>query len=305
MRVTDTLPSPDEIKVSLAPSDRAKSVKTARDIEIADILKGTNTAYPKLLLIIGPCSAHCPDAVMEYMGKLSAVAQDVSDKIFVIPRVYTAKPRTAGTGYMGLLHEPDGLFKARKLHLDILEKFGLSCADEMLYPTLVPYFDDLVSYFAIGARSVLNQEHKLVASGLKVPVGMKNPLSGDLEAMQAAINAAQQAHKFIFRDIFVQTSGNALVHGVLRGQADAPNYTRSHELNMPLIIDASHGNSCKNPLNQRAVVLDAIKIPNVKGVMVESFTYEGQSITDPCLPWEQTKELIYELLECLRTSWHH
>jgi len=304
MRVIDILPSPEEMKERLAPSNKAKKIKTTRDASIANILGdcppplGT-VPSPSLLLIIGPCSAHCPSAVLEYIEKLSKVATDVSSKILIIPRVYTAKPRTAGTGYMGLLHEPNGLFTARKLHLDILENFGLSCADEMLYPALMPYFDDLISYFAVGARSVLNQEHKLVASGLNIPVGMKNPLSGDLKAMQAAVAAAHKPHDFIFRGNFIQTSGNPLAHGVLRGQADAPNYTRSHELNMPLIIDASHGNSCKNPLNQRNVALDALKLPNIKGIMIESFTHEGQSITDPCLPWPQTKELIHELLECL------
>jgi len=296
LKVIDALLSPTQMKAQLAPSTKAKATKAKRDAQIADILVGaTVPTRPRLLLIVGPCSAHCPDAVMEYMAKLAIIADDISEKVLIIPRVYTAKPRTSGMGYMGILHEKDGLFKARKLHLDILENFGLSSADEMLYPALVPYFCDLVSYFAIGARSVLNQEHRLVASGLNVPVGIKNPLSGDLEAMQAAVNAVQKPHEFIFRDSFVQTKGNKLAHGVLRGAADAPNHKQAHKLDMPIIVDASHGNSCKNPLNQRAVALEAIKNPNVCGVMLESFTYKGQSITDPCLPWPETKELIYEI----------
>ena len=287
-----TLPTPIQIKKELAPSQKALDTKRMRDADIKMALLGKSK---QKLLIIGPCSAHCYDAVMEYMSLLAPVAKSMQGKFIVIPRVYTAKPRTQGVGYMGMLHEPNGLQNARKLHLDILEQFGLSCADELLYPSLLPYFDDIVSYFAIGARSVQNQEHRLVASGMHVPVGIKNPLSGDLNDLVAAVGSAQSPHGFIFRDNFVKTSGNPLAHGILRGAADAPNYAKANELNIPIIIDASHGNSCKNPLNQLEVATEAIKMKNVRGVMVESFTHPGQSITDPCLTWEQTKALVLEL----------
>ena len=294
MKILKNLPTPEELRKELPLSQADLGKKCIRDAQIKSALTGTGAPY---LLIIGPCSAHCYDAVMEYAELLKRLAHDVSEQFLIVPRVYTAKPRTAGVGYMGMLHEPNGLYTARKLHLDILEQFGLSCADEMLYPSLLPYFDDLIGYFAVGARSVLNQEHRLVASGINLPVGIKNPLSGDLNDLEAAVNSANSPHEFIFRDNFVQTGGNPLAHGILRGAIDAPNYAQAGKLNMPIIIDASHGNSCKNPLNQREVAIEALKIPNVRGVMIESFTHAGQSMTDPCLTWEQTRELVHNLAQ--------
>ena len=297
MEMIDKLPSPCELKEVLRPGTAAIAAKAARDAEIASIIAGVAPCRPKLLMIIGPCSAHCPDAVLEYTLLLAATAGEVASKMVIVPRVYTAKPRSATRGYMGLIHEKGGLLAARKLHLDVLEQTGLSTADELLYPALLPYFDDLVSYFAVGARSVRNQEHRLVASGIAAPVGMKNPLCGDLSAMEAAVRAAQSPHRFIFRNAFVRTKGNALAHGVLRGMDAAPNHHKASTMAAPVIIDCSHGNSGKNPLKQRDVALASIKMPNVRGLMIESFTHEGQSITDPCLCWPKTKELIYEIAE--------
>ncbi|MDR2167938.1 MAG: 3-deoxy-7-phosphoheptulonate synthase [Clostridiales bacterium] len=291
------MPTAEELKAEFRPSASTVEIKAARDAEIRRIFLGR---AEKLLLIIGPCSAHCPELTLEYVGQLAEVASEAGDKILIVPRVYTAKARSASMGFMGLIHAgAGGLKAARRLHLDVLEQTGLSTADELLYPALLPYFSDLVSYFAVGARSVLNQEHRLVASGLNLPVGMKNPLCGDLAAMQAAICAAKSPQEFIFRDNFVKTGGNPLAHGVLRG-GRAPNYRQAAELDIPIIIDASHGNSGKNPLKQREVILDVLKNrpKNLKGFMIESF-FEGASITDPCLNWPKTRDLICEIVEAL------
>jgi 3-deoxy-7-phosphoheptulonate synthase len=256
------LPSPLELKAKLSAGAKALSVKKARDDEIRRIFLNESD---KLLLIIGPCSAHCPDTVLEYMGLLADVARDVQPQILIVPRIYTAKARSATRGFMGILHEgAGGLTAARRLHLNILEQTGLSGADEMLYPALVPYFSDLVSYFAVGARSVQNQEHRLVAGGLNLPVGMKNPLCGDLKAMEAAVNAALSPQEFIFRDDFVKTKGNPLAHGVLRGYtapdgSHRPNYNAACKFQTPIIIDASHSNSAKNPLKQREIIIESLK----------------------------------------------
>ncbi|MCL2350622.1 MAG: 3-deoxy-7-phosphoheptulonate synthase [Defluviitaleaceae bacterium] len=311
MHIIKKLPSPEKLKLELSPNKMAIAAKSQRDAEIADILQGRSD---KLLLIVGPCSAHDPAAVLEYAKLLAGVARDVKDKILIIPRVYTSKPRTASMGFMGLIHEKNGLYAARKLHLDILEQTHLSCADELLYSALLPYFDDLVSYFAIGARSVQNQEHRLVASGLSMPVGMKNPTSGALDDMTAAINSANAPHEFIFRDNLVKTGGNPLAHAVLRGFS-APdggciqNYNQAPLLQHPVIIDISHCNSAKNPKNQCVVALDALELrkksPNIKGLMMESFIKGGMgnafgmSITDPCLSWPETRALINEILNKL------
>ncbi|MCL2235816.1 MAG: 3-deoxy-7-phosphoheptulonate synthase [Defluviitaleaceae bacterium] len=296
MEIVTTLPSPKELKTLLPAPQR----ETA---EIREILCGGDK---RLLLVIGPCSAHDPDAVLEYAHRLASLAQEVSDKILIVMRVYTAKPRTDCRGFLGLLHEPEGLHKARKLHLDILEQTGLPTADELLYPALLPYFDDLVSYFAVGARSVENQEHRLVASGIKSPVGMKNPMSGDLAPMYAAISAAKSPHSFIYRNSLVQTGGNPFAHGILRG-GTMPNYDEKTLLGLsePVIVDCNHGNSNKNPDCQRSVALDVLKTrkkqPLVRGLMIESFieggkgNAYGQSITDPCLSFEDTRILILEI----------
>jgi 3-deoxy-7-phosphoheptulonate synthase len=218
---------------------------------------------------------------------------------------------------MGMLHEKDGLHTARKLHLDVLEQTGLSAADELLYPSLLPYFDDLISYFAVGARSVLNQEHRLVASGINVPVGIKNPLCGSISDMEAAISAAGAPHNFIYRDSEVKTKGNPLAHGILRG-GKTPNYTQANTASSAIIIDVGHGNSGKDPTNQISVALDVMKLrkkepllsKTIKGLMIESFIEGGlqepggktfgQSITDPCLCWARTEKLILKIAEiCL------
>jgi len=302
MEIIHKLPSPEQLQANLFLSEFAIEDKAARDAEIASILAYdtcSNAAPPKLLMLVGPCSAHCPDAVLEYVEKLAKTAQDVKEKIIIIPRVYTAKPRSSSKGYMGLVHQNGGLFAARKLHLDIVKDYGLSCADEMLYPGLIPYFIDLISYYAVGARSVSNQEHRLTASALNIPVGMKNPISGDLSEMRAAVSAARSPQEFIFCNNFVRTKGNPLAHAVLRGTPQGANYEESGKLDMAVIVDASHGNSGKDPQNQKKVALSAIKCPNVRGIMIESFTYENQSVTDPCLTWEQTHALIHEIADRL------
>ncbi|MCL2620012.1 MAG: 3-deoxy-7-phosphoheptulonate synthase [Defluviitaleaceae bacterium] len=294
------LPTPEELKNQL-------KLKVSKNNNIGAILRGEDS---RLLLIIGPCSVHDPDAVIEYAHKLVDLAQYASGKVLIVMRVYTAKPRTDCKGFLGMLHQQNGLYNARKLHLDILEQTGLHTADELLYPALLPYFDDLLSYFAIGARSVENQEHRLVASGMSVPVGMKNPLSGDLAPMYAAVSAAKSPHGFIYRDCMVQTDGNPLAHGILRGGA-TPNYQLEYlaGLTEPVIVDVSHGNSGKNPLLQQEIAMDVLKSrksqPLVRGLMVESFlkggkgNAYGQSVTDPCLSWEDTEILIMKMLEHL------
>jgi 3-deoxy-7-phosphoheptulonate synthase len=323
LELISKLPTPDELKANLTPSPLALKTKAERDAEIKAIIKGE---IKKILLIVGPCSAHDSAAVLEYVKRLAELSRKskIKDKLLIIPRVYTAKPRSASKGFMGMLHEKNGLYKTRKLHLDILEQTGLSAADELLYPALLPYFDDLVSYFAIGARSALNQEHRLVAGGITVPVGIKNPLSGSLADMTAAISAAQSPQDFIYRNHVVKTEGNPLAHGVLRG-GKTPNYHQNHLnktlklfkkakiKNPAIIIDTSHGNSNKNPNHQRDVALNALesykKDPSlaelIKGLMIESFIEAGsqdpsgktfgQSITDPCLCWPQTEKLILEI----------
>lgn len=300
MKNLASLPAPQELKNQLKP-------KVKQDADIGAVLCGEDG---RLLLIVGPCSAHDTGAVLEYAHRLANLAQYVDDKILVVMRVYTAKPRTDCKGFLGILHQEDGLYTARKLHLDILEQTGLPIADELLYPALLPYFDDLVDYFAVGARSVENQEHRLVASGISVPVGMKNPLSGDLAPMYAAVSAAKSPHGFIYRDCMVQTEGNPLAHGILRG-GTSPNYQQKYLMNLTetVIVDVSHGNSGKNPLLQQEISMDVLKSrknqPLVRGLMVESFieggkgNAYGQSITDPCLSWKDTEILIMKMLEYL------
>jgi len=296
--VIESLPSPAKMK-DILPA------KMLNSEEIADIIQGKSDRF---LLIVGPCSANDPAAVLEYAHLLSEVAKSIADKITVVMRVYTAKPRSATQGYMGLVHEKGGLFAARKLHIDVLTQTRLPTADEMLYPALLPYFDDVVSYFAVGARSVENQEHKLAASAMTAPVGIKNPLSGCLKTLETAVLAARTPHKFIHSNAFIQSAGNPLAHGILRG-GTAPNYNQAHMLNIPLIIDASHGNSNKNPEVQVDVAMNTLdmrkKNPHIKGLMLESFIKGGRgnefgmSVTDPCLSWKKTHKLIFEIYENL------
>ena len=307
---------------------------------LRDIFEGRDR---RCLLIIGPCSADNADSVLEYLGRLRRVADRVRDKIFIVPRVFSNKPRTNGEGYMGLVHQPDaaarpdpfkGIIAVRSLHLRALAETGFTCADELLYPENHRYLDDLLAYVTVGARSVEDQQHRLTASGLGIPVGMKNPTSGDLSVMLNAIHAAQAGHSFIYRGWAVHSKGNPLAHAVLRGRRTedgrslpnydyeslrrlADRYLASGAQNPAVIVDANHENSAKNPFRQPEIVRDVLascrRDPElaglVKGFLVESYLEDGcqppgggvwgRSITDPCLGWEKTERLICELADAL------
>ena len=312
MEIIQKLPSAEEMKCEIALSALAKKKKRARDKEIADILHGIDD---RLLLIIGPCSADDSKAAMEYAIRLSKIARAVREHICIIMRVFTAKPRSASCGYLGLVHEPDGLLKARRMHRDISEYTGLPTADELLYPSLLPYYEDLVSYFTIGARSAENQEHRLVASGLALPVGLKNPTSGDMATLHNSVEAAKAPHDFIFDGQLVRTTGNPLAHRVLRG-GGSPNYYAAdlkllgHMGYDDMVIDTNHDNSNKNFQKQPEIAMDVLNNRHlIKGLMIESYLIEGaakpglqafgQSITDPCLGIDATEKLIYEIADCL------
>ena len=338
MEFVRRMPQPQELMRDYPVSPELKAQKAERDRQITAILQGEDR---RLLLIIGPCSADREDAVLEYMHRLAEAAEQVRERLMIIPRVYTNKPRTRGTGYKGMLHQPDvhkgedllaGIIAIRQMHTRILMETGFSCADEMLYPSNYSYLSDLLSYVAVGARSVENQEHRLVASGLGVPVGMKNPSAGDIRVMMNSIAAAQSPQEFIYRTWEVHTPGNALAHAILRGYVD--NFGRSHanyhyenlrELlglyaesglqNPAVIVDANHNNSGKQYLEQIRICKDVMHSRSldgeirtlVKGLMVESYLEDGsqevgggvygKSITDPCLGWEKTRELILKLAE--------
>lgn len=334
------MPLPDEIKKEYPLSAKSIEIKKERDKEIASVFKGESD---KFLLIIGPCSADREDAVLEYVNKLAAVQENVKDKIIIIPRIYTNKPRTTGEGYKGMVHQPDpekeedmlkGLISIRDLHTKAIEQTGLVCADEMLYPENYRYLSDLISYVAIGARSVENQQHRLTASGLNIPVGMKNPTGGDLSVMINSIIAAQAKQTFLYSDWEVSTDGNPLTHAILRGYVNKhgqshPNYhyediiqliemyKQKNLQNMSCIIDANHSNSGKKYLEQIRIckeVLHSCKLSSdikkfVKGFMIESYLVDGnqkigegiygKSITDPCLGWEKSEKLIYDIADLL------
>ena len=260
--------SPAEIKNKYPVTAEMKKLKEKRDLEIKNILSGKSD---KFLLIIGPCSADCEESVLDYTKRLAKIQEKVSDKIFIIPRVYTNKPRTTGTGYKGMLHQPNilgkedmknGLEAIRKLHIDVVKETGLTCADEMLYPENYEYLSDILSYVAIGARSVEDQHHRMTASGFDMPAGMKNPTSGDMSVMLNSILAAQSSHKFIYRGWEVETSGNNYAHAILRGYVNnqgsaSPNYhyedlialnneyMKKGLFNPSVIIDTNHSNSGK------------------------------------------------------------
>ena len=297
----------------------------------------------KFLLIIGPCSADHREPVLEYISRLRRIEEQVSDKIILIPRIYTNKPRTTGQGYKGMLHQPDpeekpdmykGIVAIRELHLAALRDYGFSCADEMLYPDNYRYLSDLLSYVAVGARSVENQEHRLVASGVGAPVGMKNPTGGDLSVMMNAIVAAQSSHTFIYRGWEVTSDGNPYAHAILRGYLDYSGrsvsnyhyedllrveelYEKSNLTNPSVIVDANHNNSGKKYLEQVRIAKDIVHSRRensvirrlVKGLMIESYLEDGackaeehifgKSITDPCLGWEKTEQLIFDIAEKL------
>lgn len=332
------LPIPMDVKKMYPLSEELAKLVKQRDEEIADIFTGKTD---KLILVIGPCSADNEDSVIDYISRLRTVQDKVQDKIFIIPRIYTNKPRTTGDGYKGMLHQPDpsenpdmlkGIVAIRELHMRALRETGFSCADEMLYPENYRYLNDILSYVAIGARSVENQQHRLTASGLDIPVGMKNPTGGDLSVMMNAITAAQHKHTFIYRGWEVHSQGNPLAHAILRGYVNKhgqslPNYhyedlmslcqlyDASGLANPAVIIDTNHANSGKRPLEQVRIAKDVMHscrhdsaIKNmVKGFMIESYIEDGaqkigeciygKSITDPCLGWEKTEKLIYDLAE--------
>ena len=340
MQFIGKLPIPQEIKALYPLSEEAAEVKLARDKEIAKIFTGEDS---RLVLIIGPCSADREDAVLEYIEKLRLVQDKVADKLIIIPRIYTNKPRTTGDGYKGMLHYPDphekpnlikGVIAIRKLHMKALAEFGLPSADEMLCPENYRYLNDLLAYVAVGARSVENQQHRLTTSGLDIPVGMKNPTSGNLSVMMNAIHAGQHAHTFCYRNWEVKSSGNPLTHAILRGYVDQngiayPNYhyedlTRLSDLyaasqlrNPGLILDCNHSNSGKKYLEQIRIAKEVLHSCRynpeirklVKGFMIESYLVDGcqpvngevygQSITDPCLGWEKTERLIYDIADVL------
>ena len=332
------LPVPKEIKEQYPLTAELSRIKNERDAIIADVFTG---ASEKKVLIIGPCSADREDAVLDYCGRLARLQEKVADKLILIPRVYTNKPRTTGEGYKGLLHQPnpekdadmlEGVIAIRRLHTNVLAETGLSTADEMLYPDNYRYLSDLLAYVAVGARSVENQEHRLTASGIAVPVGMKNPTSGDISVMLNSILAAQRQHTFIYRGWEVETAGNELAHAILRGYVNRhgeaiPNYHfeemehlyNAYEAkgldNISLIVDANHSNSAKKYWEQPRIckeVLHSCRHSDnirsmVKGFMIESYLEEGsqkigdgvygKSITDPCIGWAATERLVQDIAE--------
>lgn len=329
---------PMEVKEMYPVTAKMESIVEKRAVELKKILSGEED---KFILIIGPCSADNEDSVIDYITRLREAAERVKDRIFVIPRIYTNKPRTTGDGYKGMLHQPDpnekpdlfkGIVAIRELHMRALRETEFSCADEMLYPENNKYLDDLLGYVAVGARSVENQQHRLTASGLETPVGMKNPTSGDYEVMMNAILAAQHGHVFIYRGWQAQSFGNPYAHAILRGYVNKhgqslPNYhyedlirlcefyaSRSL-LNPAAIVDCNHANSGKRYLEQIRIAKDVLSSRKynpdvkklVKGLMIESYIEDGcqkigegvygRSITDPCLGWEKSEKLIYEIAE--------
>lgn len=343
MKLTRAIPTPEEIKKMYPLSEDLAKIKAKNDEEIKNIFNGNDN---RLLLIIGPCSADREDSVIDYIKRLRVVQEKVKDAILICPRVYTNKPRTTGEGYKGMLHQPDpnsksdmvkGVIAIRQLHMDVLRETGFSCADEMLYPDNYLYLSDVLSYVAVGARSVENQQHRLVASGLDVPVGMKNPTSGDITVMLNSIKAAQSSHTFIYRQWEVETTGNELSHAILRGYVNqfgesSPNYhyediSRLAEKydsakykNPALIIDCNHSNSGKKFIEQIRIAKEVLHSTRhneainklVKGLMIESYIEDGnqkveegvygKSITDACLGWEKTEKLILELAELRRNA---
>ena len=333
------LPTPAEIRKELPLPAELARIKEERDAEIRDVLTGKSN---KFLVIIGPCSADNEDSVCDYVNRLAKVNEKVKDKLILVPRIYTNKPRTTGEGYKGITSQPDpekkpdflaGLMAMRKMHIRAIKETGLTAADEMLYPENWGYVSDILSYVAIGARSVEDQQHRLTVSGFDVAAGMKNPTSGDLSVMLNSVIAAQHPHHFIYRGCDVETSGNPLAHTILRGGVDKygqtiPNYhyedlIRLYDLyskkdlqNPAVIVDVNHSNSGKQYKEQIRIVSEVLHSRNynpdvrklVKGVMIESYLLEGRqdisdhmtpgcSITDPCLGWEDTERLLYEIAE--------
>lgn len=334
------LPIPQEVKAEFPLTERMIKVKDDRDEAIRAVFDGRSD---KFLLVIGPCSADHSEPVLEYISRLRRIADQVSDKIIIIPRIYTNKPRTTGQGYKGMLHQPDpeakpdmykGIVAIRELHMAALRDYDFSCADEMLYPENHRYLSDLLSYVAVGARSAENQQHRLTASGVGIPVGMKNPTGGDLSVMMNSIVAAQSSHTFIYRGWEVTSAGNPYAHAILRGYVDSAGrsvsnyhyedllrveelYEKSSLTNPSIIVDTNHNNSGKKYLEQIRIAKDIVHSRNqnadikrlVKGLMIESYLEDGaqstgdhvfgKSITDPCLGWEKTEQLILDIADKL------
>ena len=334
------LPIPQDVKKEFPVTPRMEQVKAERDEAIRAVFDGRSD---KFILVIGPCSAEHSEPVLEYISRLRRINEQVSDKMIIIPRIYTNKPRTTGQGYKGMLHQPDpeakpdmykGIVAIRELHLAALRDYEFSCADEMLYPENHRYLSDLLSYVAVGARSVENQQHRLTASGVGVPVGMKNPTGGDLSVMMNSIVAAQSSHTFIYRGWEVTSDGNPYAHAILRGYVDYTGrsvsnyhyedllrveelYEKSNLTNPSIIVDTNHNNSGKKYLEQIRIAKDIVHSRNqnpdikrlVKGLMIESYLEDGaqsagehvfgKSITDPCLGWEKTEQLILDIADKL------
>ncbi len=335
------LPVPKEIKEQYPVTDEIKATRDRCVAELKDIFAGKSD---KFVLVIGPCSADNEDSVLDYISRLRTVQDKVADKIMIVPRIYTNKPRTTGDGYKGMLHQPDpnaapdllkGILSIRRLHMRALAETGFGCADEMLYPENHRYLSDLLVYVAVGARSVENQQHRLTASGLDIPVGMKNPTCGDISVMMNSITAAQHSHMFLYRGWEVKSAGNPYAHAILRGYVDtkgqstpnyhyedlahlAETYAKTGLLNPAVIVDTNHANSGKQCLEQVRIakeVLHACRHSSdvkklVKGLMIESYIEDGaqkigadevygKSITDPCLGWEKTERLIYDIADVL------
>ena len=338
-RFLKELPSPADFRKEFPLPAELQQLKKERDKAIGRVITGDDSRF---LVIIGPCSADNEDAVCEYVHRLARVNEKVSERLVIIPRIYTNKPRTTGAGYKGMLHQPEpdrapdlqaGIIAIRKMHIRVMEETLLTGADEMLYPENRSYLDDILSYEAIGARSVENQQHRLTASGMDIPIGMKNPTSGDFSVMLNSVLAAQSGHRFIYRTMDVTTEGNDLAHVILRGGVDKygtciPNYHyedlkrlllmyQEMELKNPAaVIDVNHSNSNKQYKEQVRIASEVLHSRNynpelrslIKGIMIESYLEEGcqsigsgrvygKSITDPCLGWEDTERLIYEIAD--------
>ena len=340
MNFKHKLPIPKDIKEQYPISEKKLLEKEKRDNEIKSVFASQSD---KFILIIGPCSADHEDSVIDYIQRLKKVQEKVADKIIIIPRIYTNKPRTTGDGYKGMLHQPDperdedmlqGVVAIRKLHMRAINETGLFCADEMLYPENYRYLSDLLSYVAIGARSVENQQHRLTASGIEIPVGMKNPTGGDISVMMNSITAAQHSHTFIYRGWEVTSDGNPYAHAILRGYVNKhgqslPNYhyedlihlceeyAGKNLANPAVIIDTNHANSGKQYLEQTRIAKEVLHSCRhnsdikklVKGFMIESYIEDGaqkpdggvygKSITDPCLGWDKTEKLIMDIADML------
>ena len=338
MKFSHELPTPEEVKRTYPITPSAAATKAQNDRELASIFKGESN---KKVLLIGPCSVDSEPPVLEYAARLARLQEQVKDKLLLVMRVYTNKPRTTGDGYKGMLHQPDptkkpdlysGLLAIRELHTRILTDMALSTADEMLYPTNYQYLSDLLSYVAVGARSVENQEHRLVSSGMDVPVGMKNPTGGDLSVMMNSITAAQHPHVFQYRNWEVETEGNELAHAILRGYVNRhgqslPNYhyedlahlAALYEAaplkNPAVVVDCNHANSGKQYAEQPRIAKEVLHACRhnegisrlVKGFMIESYLEDGcqkigegvfgKSITDPCLGWEKTERLVLDIAD--------